>query len=194
MADESGRNWMSCLGWGCLVVVVLSALGIGGCVAYVYKGGSAAHTVANTYLESVDAGRYEEAFQSLGPGYTDDRGLGEFVAFEQEARAQMGTCSDWRLRGTEIDREPGLSATMLTYRGLCERGPVEVVFNLEKVDSLWVIQDIRYNEPGVKVIPMCADCETVIPPGAKFCPNCGAEVGGVEAASEEPAGGEGPPE
>ena len=76
MTEENGRNWMSCLGGGCLALVVISILGIGGCVAYLYRGGSAAHSVANAYLESVDAGRYEEAFQSLGPRFTEDRGIG----------------------------------------------------------------------------------------------------------------------
>ena len=117
MADEDRKNWMSCLGWGCLVVAVVSVLGIGGCLAYVYKGGSAAHSVANAYLESVDAGRYEEAFGTLGPVYTEDRGLAEFVAFEQAARAQMGACGDWRMSGTSINRESGRSVALLTYRG-----------------------------------------------------------------------------
>ena len=194
MTDENGRNWMSCFGWGCLAVVVLSVVGIGGCVAYVYKGGSAAHSVANAYLESVDAGRYEEAFQTLGPGYTEDRDLTEFVAFEQTARAQMGVCSDWRMSGTSINRESGRSVALLTYLGSCDAGPIEIAFNLEQVDRQWVIQDIHYNEPGVSVIPICPDCGSVVPPGAKFCPNCGAEVGGGEAALEGPAESEGPQE
>ena len=194
MTDENGRNWMSCLGWGCLAVVVLSVVGIGGCVAYVYKGGSAAHTVAKAYLESVDAGRYEEAFQTLGPSYTEDRGLAEFVAFEQAARAQMGACSDWRMSGTSMNRESGRSVAMLTYRGTCESGFIEVAFNLEQVDRQWVIQDIRYNESGMPVIPACPDCGSVVPPGAKFCPGCGSEIGGGEAALEGSAESEGPQE
>lgn len=194
MTDENRRNWMSCLGWGCLAVVVLSVVGIGGCVAYLYKGGSAAHSVANAYLESVDAGRYEEAFESLGPGYTEDRGVAEFVAFEQAARAQMGACSDWRMSGTSFNREAGRSVALLTYQGSCDAGPIEITFNLEQIDGEWVIQDIRYNEPGVQVIPVCADCGSVVPPGARFCPNCGAATGGGEAAAEKPVEIEDPQE
>jgi hypothetical protein len=187
MTDENGRNWMTCLGWGCLTVVVLSVLGIGGCVAYLYKGGSAAHSVANAYLELVDTGRYDEAFQSLGPSYTEGRGLAEFVAFEQATRAQMGACGEWRMAGTSFNREAGQSVALLTYQGSCDGGPVEVAFSLEQMEGEWVIQDIRYNEPGVAVIPVCADCGTVVPPGARFCPNCGSQVGGGEPAAEESA-------
>jgi len=194
MADENGRNWMSCLGWGCLAVVVLSVVGIGGCVAYVYKGGSAAHSVAKAYLEAVDAGRYEEAFQTLGPSYTEDRGLAEFIAFEQAARAQMGACSAWRMSGTSFNRESGHSVALLTYQGSCDAGPIEIAFNLEQADRQWVIQDIRYNEPRVSVIPICPDCGSVAPQGAKFCPGCGSEVGGSEAALEGRVESEGPQE
>lgn len=192
MSDDNGRNWMSCLGWGCLALVVLSILGIGGCVAYLYKGGSAAHTIANAYLESVDGGRYEEAFESLGPGFVEDRGLGEFVAFEQAARAQMGVCGDWRMIGTSFNRESGRSVALLTYRGSCDRGPIEVAFNLEKLDRQWVIQDIRYREPGVAVVPVCDACGDVVPPGARFCPNCGQEIGAGDSAMEDPVDDGGP--
>jgi len=194
MADEEKKNWMSCLGWGCLIVVVLSVLGIGSCVAYVYKGGSAARSVATAYLESVDAGRFEEAFRTLGPAYTEGRGLTEFVTFEQAARAQAGACGTWRMSGTSINRESGRSVAMLTYRGSCDGGPIEVAFNLEQVDRQWVIQDIRYNEPGVSVIPTCADCGAVVPPGANFCASCGSAIGGGEHRVEDPAGDDEIPE
>ncbi len=194
MADDERKNWMSCLGWGCLVVLVVSILGIGGCVAYVYKGGSAAHSVTVAYLESVDAGRYEEAFANLGPTYTEDRGLSEFVAFEQEARARIGTCGEWRMSGTNFNRELDRSIALLTYLGSCDGGPIEVAFSLEKLDGQWVIQDIRYSEPGVSEIPTCTDCGTAVPPAAKFCPNCGSAVGGNEVSLDEPVESNGPEE
>ena len=194
MVDEEKKNWMSCLGWGCLIVVVLSVLGIGGCLAYVYKGGAAAHSVANAYLESVDAGRFEEAFQTLGPAYTEGRGLAEFITFEQAARAQVGACDAWRMSGTSINRESGRSVAMLTYQGSCDGGPIEVAFNLEQVDRQWVIQDIRYSEPGVSVIPTCADCGAVVPSGANFCASCGSAVSGGEHRVEDAAGDDEIPE
>ncbi len=194
MADEDKKNWMSCLGWGCLTVVVVSVVGIGGCVAYLYKGGSGAHEVAGAYLESVDGGRYEEAFQALGPAYTEDRGLAGFVAFEQSARAQMGACGGWRMSGTSFNREDGRSVALLRYLGSCDGGPVEAVFNLEQVEGKWLIQDIRYQEPGATVVPICAECGAVVPPGANFCANCGAVVGAGAAADEDSTGDAEPPE
>jgi hypothetical protein len=190
MADDEKKNWMSCLGWGCLIVVVVSVVGIGGCVAYFYKGGSAAHAAADAYLESVDAGRYDEAFQALGPAYTEDRGLAEFVAFEQAARAQLGTCGGWRMSGTSFNRESGRSQALLRYLGSCDGGSIEAVFNLEQLDGRWVIQDIRYQEPGATVIPTCDQCGAVVLPGAKFCANCGAPVGGGAAAEDDSAAGD----
>ncbi len=186
MSDDNGRNWMSCMGWGCLALVVLSILGIGGCVAYLYRGGSAAQAVADAYLEAVDAGRYEEAFEYLGSRYTEGQGIGEFVAFEQASRAQMGACGDWRNSGTGFNRDLSQSAVQLTYQGSCEKGPIEVAFKLEQVEGSWVIQDIGYHEPGVAVIPVCVACGDVVPPGARFCPNCGQEVGAADSATEEP--------
>jgi len=194
MADEDKKNWLSCLGWGCLAVVVVSVLGIGGCVAFVYRGGSAAGSVADVYLAAVDEGRFEDAFQALGPDYTDDRGLAEFVAFEQESRSRMGTCGDWQRSGTSIDRIPGRSAADLTYRASCEHGPLEVAFGLEQLDKVWVIQDIRYREPGESVVPTCADCGADLIPGAKFCAACGTAVGGAEDRPEKPTDDGGPTE
>ena len=194
MADEEKTNWMSFLGWGCLIVVVVSVLGIGGCVAYVYKGGTGAQAAVDAYLESVDAGRYEEAFQALGPVYTEDRGLAEFVAFEQAARAQMRACGAWRMSGTSFNRESGRSVAMLTYQGSCDGGPVEVHFNLEQLDGQWVIQDIRYQEPGLTVVPVCAECGAVVPPGANFCAGCGTAVGGGAVDDDEPVGDTAPSE
>ena len=188
MADEENRNWMSCLGWGCLIVVVVAVLGIGGCVAYVYKGGSGAHAAADAYLEAVDGGRYEEAFQALGPSYTAARELSEFVAFEQAARAQMGACGAWRMSGTSFNRESGRSVAILRYQGSCDGGQVEAVFNLEQLDGQWVVQDIRYQEPGVTVVPVCAECGAVVPPGANYCAGCGAAVGDGEPPDREPTG------
>lgn len=190
MTDDNSRNWMSCLGWGCLAVVVLSALGIGGCVAYVYRGGAAGRAVAGAYLEAVDAGRYEEAYEHLGPRFTEGNDIAAFVAFEQASRAQMGACGDWRASGTSFNRESGRSVARLTYQGSCESGPIAVGFNLRQVEGQWVIEDIRYHEPGVEVIPTCADCGAVLPPGARFCPNCGSEIDG-EGAPEEPVAGDG---
>ena len=194
MADEDKKNWMSCLGWGCLVVVVVSVVGIGGCIAYVYKGGSGASEVAAAYLGSVDGGRYEEAFQALGPGFTDDRGLADFVAFEQAARAQMGACGAWRMSGTSFNRESGRTVALLSYQGSCDGGSLEAHFNLEQLEGQWVIQDIRYQEPGVTVIPVCAKCGAVVPPGANFCAGCGAAVGGGAIVEEDPSGEDEPSE
>lgn len=192
MVDEDKKNWMSCLGWGCLVVVVVSVLGIGGCVAFVYKGGSEAHAAADLYLEMVDGGRYEEAFEALGPAYTEERGLAEFVAFEQAARAQLGVCGSWRMSGTSFNREAGRSVAVLAYQGACDGGPVEVHFGLEQLEGQWVIQDIRYQEPGVTVIPVCAECGAAVPPRANFCAGCGTPVGGDSPADEDPAEGDEP--
>ena len=194
MADEEKKNWMSCLGWGCLIVVVLSVLGIGGCLAYVYKGSTAAHSVGNAYLESVDAGRFEEAFQTLGPLFTEEHRLADFVAFEQAARTQMGVCGAWRMSGTSINRESGRSVAVLTYQGSCDGGPIEVAFNLEQIDRQWVIQDIRYREPGASVIPTCAECGEVVLPDANFCASCGSAVGGSETTHVDSAGDDESPE
>lgn len=195
MSDSDARSWLSCLGWGCLVLVVVSALGIGGCVAYFYQGGSGAHEVAQAYLVAVDEGRFEEAFDTLGPDFTDERGFAEFVAFEQEARAGLGTCGDWRLRGTTFDREPGLTASHLTFLGSCAGQVVTVAFSLEQLNDRWVIQDIRYNEQLESVEPVverCSNCGAEIPPDARFCSSCGARVGTAtgetEAAEKAPDG------
>jgi len=177
MSDSESRNWLSCFGWGCLAVVVIAVLGIGGCVAFFYKGGSDAHAAANTYLEAVQTGDYEGAFEILGPGFTEQRGLADFVAFEQAARAEMGSCGDWRMNGTSFNRESGRSMALLTYQRICDDGPVTVAFNLEQVDGEWLIQDIRYNEAVGPVAEVCAECGAVVPPGANFCPVCGAVVG-----------------
>jgi hypothetical protein len=194
MADDEKTNWMSCFGWGCLIVVVVSVLGIGGCVAYFYKDGSGANAAADAYLGSVDGGRYEEAFEALGPGFTEDRGLADFVAFEQATRAQMGACGGWRLSGTAINRESGRSVAKLTYQGSCDGGAVEAHFSLEELDGKWVIQDIRYQEPGVTAVPVCAECGAVVPPGANFCAGCGEAVGSGATADADPVGGDEPSE
>lgn len=186
MADEDAKKWLSCLGWGCLAVVVISVLGIGGCVAFFYKGGSDAHAVANAYLEAVEAGEFETAFLSLGPEFTGTRSLSEFVAFEQAARSDLGPCDDWKMSGTSFNRESGRSMAQLTYRRICDTGPVVVAFSLEQVDGEWVIQDIRYNEPLRPVVEVCAGCSATIPPGANFCPLCGTAVGGGAEDSEQP--------
>jgi hypothetical protein len=188
MSDSDAKSWLSCLGWGCLVLVVVSALGIGGCVTYFYKGGSGAHEVARSYLAAVDAGRFDEAFETLGPGFTEERGVAEFIAFEETARAEFGACGDWRLRGTTFDREPGLTASNLTFLGSCEDQPVTVTFILEKLDDRWVIQDIRYNggeEPIEPAVERCSDCGAELPPDARFCPSCGARIGAATGEIEE---------
>jgi hypothetical protein len=185
MADEDSKKWLSCLGWGCLAVVVISALGIGGCVTFFYKGGSEAHSAANTYLEAVEVGDYEAAFVTLGPDFTERRGLEDFVAFEQAARAEMGSCGDWRMSGTSFNRESARSVALLTFQRMCDEGPVSVAFSLEKMESGWVIQDIRYDEPVVPVVHVCVDCSAVVPPGANFCPLCGTEVGTASDVLEE---------
>lgn len=184
MADEDAKKWLSCLGWGCLAVVVISALGIGGCVAFLYKGGSDSHAAVNTYLEAVEAGDFESAFLTLGPGFTEQRGLEELVAFEQAARAEMGSCGEWRMSGTSFNRGEGRSEALLSYQRSCEGGPVSASFSLEQLDGQWVIQDIRYNEPMRPVAQICAGCSDVIPPGARYCSHCGAEVGSEGGMNE----------
>lgn len=188
MADDDAKKWLSCLGWGCLAVVVIAALGIGGCVAFVYQGGKGAHTVAEAYLEAVDAGRYEEAFGRLGPGFADGIELTDFVAFEQEARAELGSCGSWRARGTGFDRRNGRSTSTLRYVGDCDSGAVTVSFRLEKINGVWLIQDIRYNEElGAEppTVVGCASCGRAAPPGAKFCPYCGAALQGGAATPND---------
>jgi hypothetical protein len=177
MTDNDARNWISCLGWGCLAVVVISVLGIGGCVAFFYKGGSDAHAAANVYLAAVQAGDFEAAFATLGPEFTGARGLSDFVAFEQAARAELGSCGEWKMSGTSFNRESGRSMAQLTYRRTCESGPLVVAFNLEQIDGEWLIQDIRYNEALEARVERCAGCSAVVPTGAKFCAHCGAAIG-----------------
>lgn len=184
MADEDAKKWLSCLGWGCLAVVVISALGIGGCVAFFYKGGSESHAAVITYLEAVEAGDFESAFLTLGPGFTEQRSLEELVAFEQAARAELGSCGEWQMSGTSFNREEGRSEALISYRRSCDGGPVNAAFSLEQLDGQWVIQDIRYNEPMGPVAQICAGCSDVIPPGARYCPHCGSEAGSAGGMNE----------
>ena len=104
MADDDARRWLSCFGWGCLAVVVVSALAIGGCVAFVYRGSAGATTVTDAYLAAVDEGRYQDAYAMLGPSFADRQELSDFVAFEQNARSHLGACSEWARRGTGFNR------------------------------------------------------------------------------------------
>jgi len=200
MNEQDSRNWMSCLGWGCLTVVVVSVLGIGGCVAWVYQGGKGAHTAAESYLAAVEERRYEDAFATLGDGFTVDRDLTAFIAFENAARAELGSCGEWAARGTSFNRENGRSVSRLRFVGDCDNGAATVTFNLEEIDGEWVIQDIRYNEPPGEPVSragLCPECSGAVPPGARFCPRCGAKLdeadsdaGGDEVASH-PAAEEG---
>jgi hypothetical protein len=185
MADDDAKKWLSCLGWGCLAILVISALGIGGCVAFFYKGGSAAHETASRYLEAVQAGEYETAFGTLGPEFTESRSLEEFVAFEQAAQVGMESCGEWRMSGTNFNRESGRSVALLTFQRMCGEGPVNVGLALEDSDGGWVIQDIRYNDPAGPVMQVCADCSAMVPPAANFCPVCGAAFGSAENGDED---------
>lgn len=189
MTDDNGRNWMSCLGWGCLGVVVLSILGVGSCVAWVAKGGADARAVAAAYLQAVDTGRYEEAFAMLGPDLTGQRDLGGFVAFEQASRAELGACGGWQATGTSFNRDDGRTVARLTYAGSCDGGPLIVTFGLEKIDGSWRIQDVRYGDTEIPRVGTCTECGGVVPPGARFCPHCGAATdGGAESDGDGPAG------
>jgi hypothetical protein len=186
MTDDNSKSWLSCLGWGCLTVVVLAVLGIGGCVGYLYQQGSGARSTTDAYLENLDLGRFEEAYGQLGSEFTDEHGLSEFIAFEQAAQQRYGDCGERRLSGTNMNREPGRAVTVLTYYAECDGAPLEVVFTLERVEGEWVIQGVRYHEPEMMVPVICDGCGTVHPPGAKFCSNCGAALGGDEEPAEAP--------
>ena len=186
MGDDGARNWLSCLGWGCLAAVVLAALGIGGCVFMVYRGSADARTTAADYLEKVADGRWEEAYAALGPAFTDEHELGEFVAFEQEVRHELGPCDPARLRGTSINRETGRSMATLKYHLSCDNSDSDVVLTLEQVDDRWLIQGIRYRDPGALPVPTCTECGGVLPPGARFCPYCGHETDAEPGAEPEP--------
>ncbi len=185
MDDAESRSWITCLGWGCLVVVVLAVLGIGAGVAIVYRGSSAAHEVAGAYLEAVDAGRFEDAFAALGPDFTTERDLAALVEFERANREVFGACGEWRFSGTAVNREEGRTAARLSYRSQCDPGRVEVRFLVERIDGVWLIQDIEYREPGGPLpFATCADCGGVLPPGARFCPFCGAATGSEDKGAE----------
>jgi hypothetical protein len=182
MTDDTGRKWLSCFGWGCLAAVVIAVVGIGGCVAYIYKGGSDAHAVADSYLAAIDEGRYEDAYATLGPKLGGDRELGDFVAFEQAARSALGACRDWKMRGTSFNREGDRTVASLTYVGSCDSGAAKVALGLEKIDGSWLIQDIRYGDPPPPAAARCTECGRDVPAGANFCPFCGAAVGSVADA------------
>ena len=176
MTDTDAKSWMSCLGWGCLALVVLAVAGIGGCVWLAYKGGSDAHQTVESYLQAVAEGRFEEAYGLLGPQFTVDHRLDDLIAFERSARHELGSCPAWRLAGTSLNRESGRSTAVLTYRLDCEGGPVEAVFNLERGAEGWLIQGVGYREPGAATLPTCPACGSVVPAGARYCPSCGAAL------------------
>ena len=184
MADSDSKSWMSCLGWGCLTVVVLAVAGIGGCVWIAYKGGSDAHQTAESYLQAVADGRFGEAYGLLGPQFTGDHQLDDLIAFERSARHELGSCPDWRLAGTALNRESGRSTAVLTYRLDCERGPAEAVFNLERGPAGWLIQGLGYREPGAATLPSCPACGAVVPTGARYCPSCGAALAGAPSTDD----------
>jgi hypothetical protein len=191
MADTDSKSWMSCLGWGCLTVVVLAVLAIGAGVAMVYRGSSAADEVVEAYLEAVGAGRMEDAFACLGPGFTAERDLEALVEFDRANREAYGDCGEWRFGSTALNRTGGRTSVDLRYRSECERGPVEARFIVERIDGAWLIQDIEYREPtGPLAVDTCSRCGGVLPPGARFCPFCGAATA-TESGEPSSAGGDG---
>lgn len=180
MVEDEKKSWMSCLGWGCVTVLVLSVLGVGGCVFVLYRGTAGAGTVTDRYLESVAGGRFEDAYSLLGSEYSSSHDLSSLVAFEQAARHELGLCESSRQRGLAMNHVDGRTKATMTYVLRCENGTTEVVFTVEKINDEWVIQGIRYGEAEEALTPTCSDCGTVLIPGARFCADCGAAVGAVE--------------
>jgi hypothetical protein len=186
MSDGESRSWLGCLGWGCLIVVVIAIVGIGGCVFVLYRGTAGASTVTDLYLESVVDGRWEEAYEQLGPVFRNDNRLEDFVAFEQAARHELGRCDSSQHRGISLDHREGRTLATLTYRLQCEKGAARVVFTVEKVEDAWLIQGVRYGEADAAPFPTCTECDGVLPPGSRFCPYCGAATGdGSEVQAED---------
>jgi hypothetical protein len=149
-----------------------------------YRGTAGASTVTDLYLESVAGGRFEDAYALLGTQYSSKHDLGSLVAFEQAARHELGLCEPSRQRGLAVNHVDGRTEATMTYVLRCENGTTEVVFTVEKIDDEWVIQGIRYGEAEEPVIPTCADCGSVLTPGAQFCASCGAAVGAGQPSSE----------
>jgi hypothetical protein len=146
--------------------------------------------VAEAYLAAVQDGRFDDAHGMLGDDFSEAREPAELAAFEQTVRQGFGSCEEPQLRGTQIDRVPGKSITVLNYLLSCQEAQSLVVFTIEKTNAGWVIQGVRYQDQKSAAPFECVACGTTVAKGARFCSNCGSPVDptpGTLPAGVEPA-------
>lgn len=134
-------------GIGCLLAILLVATCVGGAGYLFQTARSGAADVVEPFFEDLDAGRWDRAYDRLGPGW---RGRMDREAFRTEFEPlveRLGALRDLDIRSIEAELDEGRRD--IRYRAAFERGEATVAVRLVAGEDgeVW-IEGLRMNVPS----------------------------------------------
>lgn len=134
-------------GIGCLLAILLVATCVGGAGYLFQTARSGTADVVEPFFEDLHAGRWDRAYERLGPGWRGRMDPDAFRAEFEPLIERVGALSDLDIRSLQAEVDEGTKD--IRYRATFERGVATVAVRLVTGDDgVARIEGLRMNLPA----------------------------------------------
>ncbi len=148
MAAKSGKKWWIIGGVGCLGILLIIGLCVGGFGLFAWNTTQKMKAGPDAFMTAMQSDDYSAAYAVLDDGFKANVSNEEFTAEMTAMTALTGSVVSWNMIGFNAEASGGQTAG--TYRGAVEftneNGRVQ--FEVGVVGEDWVIRDYNFDYPS----------------------------------------------
>lgn len=171
--DTQPKKRHGCFYHGCLTIIVLVLVAVGGCL-FLYQYGKATITpVVEAFLTAAEGGNYDQAYAMTGSEWKQKISRNEFPKLFMVVHNALGARQSLSMSGIRMQAGTFGSIALANYTATYDKGEAELSFTLKKQDGQWQIVGLFYNSPKLAESFKCPNCGAIDVFDAKFCAKCG---------------------
>ena len=158
---------------GCMTLVIIALIVIVALVGLFFYGKSKLAPFCDEYLEKIEKGEYESAYDGLHGLWKKEMALEDYIEFEKTVHDSLGKLNNKKVTGIHASTNTNGTTATVTYSAQFEKGDCTIIFTLIKSDKKWSIAGVNYNSDALLDLLICPHCHKIQESLGKYCSQCG---------------------